>query len=164
PPLRNVSNRDRPRAYWQAQVDAGGSVSMTIRNLLIPILEEVEFDNQLAVGHEVTRAITDRIKAVFIRSDPNVAFASLPPVIAAAGVTAAQIEQEGRKVQAAARARFNAWCKEKGVEQGQMGTPAPIVCADWSERVGSLEGILVRLGRVSDLIILNKTGCLWLPY
>jgi hypothetical protein len=87
---------------------------MTMRNLLIPIFEGIEFDNQLSVALDIAQILKSRINAIFIRPNPESAFANLPPMIAAAGMTAAEIEREGRKSEASSHSYFDVWCKEKG--------------------------------------------------
>ena len=124
---------------------------MTMRNLLLPIFEGIEFDNQLSVALDIARAFKSHIDAVFLRPEPQ---STLPPVMAAAGVTAAEIEREGRKAEAFAHAHFDAWCRENRVA-GQRDDVGAMV-ATWSERIGPLESAIARRGRLSDLIIVNK--------
>jgi hypothetical protein len=124
---------------------------MAMRNLLLPVFEGVEFDNQLSVALEIARAFKSHIDAVFLRPEPQ---STLPPVMAAAGVTAEEIEREGRKAEASAHARFDAWCRENQVT-GQRNNLVEMV-ATWSERIGPLENAIARRGRLSDLIVVNK--------
>jgi Universal stress protein family len=129
---------------------------MTMRNLLIPIFEGIEFDNQLSVALDIAHPFKSHINAVFIRPDPESAFANLPSVIAAAGMTAAEIDREGRKSEASAHSYFDVGCKEKRIGQGQRNDLVATIVATWSERIGPLESIIARLGRLSDLIIVNR--------
>jgi nucleotide-binding universal stress UspA family protein len=128
---------------------------MSIRSLLIPAFEGIEFDDQLTVALDMAHIVNGHIDVAFIRPDPETAFASLPPVIAAAGVTAAEIDQEGLKAEAAARALFDAWCKKKEISRERNDLVEAIV-ATWSHRIGRLEDLILRLGRLSDLIIVNR--------
>ena len=124
---------------------------MAMRNLLLPVFEGVEFDNQLSVALEIARAFKSHIDAVFLRPESQ---STLPPVMAAAGVTAEEIEREGRKAEAAAHAHFDAWCRANRIT-GQRNDLVEII-ATWSERIGPLENAIARRGRLSDLIVVNK--------
>jgi len=124
---------------------------MTMRNLLLRVFEGIEFDNQLSVALDIARAFKSHIDVVFLRPEPQ---STLPPVMAAAGVTAAEIEREGRKAEASAHAHFDAWCRENGVAE-QRNDLVEMV-ATWSERIGPLESAIAHRGRLSDLVIVNK--------
>lgn len=126
-----------------------------MKNLLLPVFEDIEFDSQLAVAWDIARAIKGHVDAVFIRPEPISAFKSLPPVIAAAGVSADEIEREGLNAEVGARRCFDAWCKGKEICR-ERNALVDSVAGTWSHHVGDLESLIVRLGRVSDLIILNR--------
>jgi len=128
---------------------------MTMRNLLLPVFEGIEFDTQLSVAFDIARAFRSHIGAVFLRPDPQSTFASLPAVIAAAGVTAAEIEREGRKAEKSAHSHFETWRKERQIAE-ERNELVEAVVATWSERIGPLEGAITRLGRLSDLMLVSR--------
>jgi nucleotide-binding universal stress UspA family protein len=125
-----------------------------MKNLLLPVFEGIEFDSQLAAAWEIARAVKGHIDAVFIRPDPINAFKSLPPVIASAVISADEIEKEGLNAEIASRKHFDGWCKSKEICR-ERSDLVDRMAATWSHHVGDLESLIVRLGRVSDLIILN---------
>ena len=49
-----------------------------MRNLLLPVFQGIEFDSQLAAALDIARSFNGHIDAVFIRPDPETAFASVP--------------------------------------------------------------------------------------
>jgi len=126
-----------------------------MKNLLLPVFDDIEFDSQLAAAWDIARAVKGHIDAVFIRPDPISAFKSLPPLIVSAGVTAEEIEKEGLNAEIAARSRFDAWCKSKEICRERNDLVDSVV-ATWSHHVGDLESLIARLGRVADVIILNR--------
>jgi hypothetical protein len=54
-----------------------------MRNLLLPVFERIEFDNQLSVALDIAHAFKSHIDVVFLRPEPQ---STLPPVMVAAGV------------------------------------------------------------------------------
>ena len=56
---------------------------MMMRNLLLPVFEGLEFDNQLSVALDIAHAFKSHIDVVFLRPEPQ---STLPPVMVAAGV------------------------------------------------------------------------------
>lgn len=126
-----------------------------MKNLLLPVFEDIECDSQLAVAWDIARTVKGHIAAVFIRPEPISAFKSLPPVIASAGVSAEEIEKEGLNAERNVRKHFDDWCKSKQICRERNDLIDSMV-ATWTHHVGQMENLIVRFGRVSDLIILNK--------
>jgi nucleotide-binding universal stress UspA family protein len=124
-----------------------------MRNLLLPVFEGIEFDSQLSVALDIAHAFKSHIDVMFLRPKPQ---STLPPVMVAAGVSAAEIEREGRKAEASAYAHFDAWCRENGVAEQRKDLVEMV--ATWSERIGALETAIARRGRLSDLVVVNKPG------
>jgi nucleotide-binding universal stress UspA family protein len=122
-----------------------------MRNLLLPVFEGIEFDNQLSVALDIAHAFKSHIDVMYLRPEPQ---STLPPVMVAAGVSAAEIEQEGRKAEASAHAHFDAWRRENGVAEQRKDLVELV--ATWSERIAPLESAIARRGRLSDLIVVNK--------
>jgi hypothetical protein len=95
------------------------------------------------------------IYASFIQLNPDAAFAYLPDVILAAGVTREVIERETLEAAATARGRFVDSRKRAEVpEAAEVWLDSCV--ATWSEQLGDIETVVVRLGRVSDLIVVPR--------
>jgi len=100
----------------------------------------------------VAKRLNGHIRAVFIQPHPDSAVAYLPEVILAAGVTREVIEREMREAAGAARDRFVDWRKRNDVPEA-AGVRLDSCFASWSERLGDIETVVARFGRVSDLIV-----------
>ena len=129
---------------------------MPIRNILVPICPDVEFDHQLDVALSLARRMEAHVNAVYIRPDPVVTLASIPEVAIAAGATVELIEREEQGAEAAARAKFESWRALHGLSCGIVDQSLRTPFACWSEQMGSIEAAVVRCGRLSDLIVLNR--------
>ncbi len=129
---------------------------MPIPSILVPICPDVEFDHQLDAALSLARGVEGHINAVYIRPDPVIAAAAIPEAMLAAGITADRIEREGREAEAGARAKFEAWRGEHRLACGIVDQSLRTPFACWSEVVGGLEATIVRRGRLSDLIVLNR--------
>jgi nucleotide-binding universal stress UspA family protein len=127
---------------------------MSIRNILIPVFQGIEFRHQLDAALQMGRREPVHINAVFIRPDAAIIAASMPDMAIAAGITIDHIEQEGREAEATARAKFEAWRLANNVEADDGNLR--VSNAGWRERVAPVETVMVEAGRLSDLIILSR--------
>ena len=103
----------------------------------------------------MAKRLNGHIRALFIQPHPDVAFAYLPDVILAAGVTREVIEREAAEAAAAAKGHFADWRKRNGVPEA-AGVRLDSCFASWSERLGDIETVVARFGRVSDLILVPR--------
>ena len=58
-----------------------------IRNILVPLTPEMSSDALLNAALSVAKGLNGHIRALFVQPHPDAAFAYLPDVILAAGVT-----------------------------------------------------------------------------
>jgi nucleotide-binding universal stress UspA family protein len=128
---------------------------MTIRNILVPVLPGVAFDNQLAAAVDLARSVEAHINAVFVLPDPVMLLAGVPAVALAAGVTVATIMRDDEAEAEAARAKFELWRKEEGLAASIVERSLRTPYARWSQRMGDVAPVVARCGRLSDLIVLN---------
>ena len=82
-------------------------------------------------------------------------FYRLSAVILAAGVTREVIERETLEAKAAAKSHFAEWRNRNEVPEAP-GVPLDSCVVSWSERLGDLETVVACLGRVSDLIVVQR--------
>ena len=123
-----------------------------IRTILVPLTTELPSEALLDAALLVAKRLNGHIRAVFIQPHPDSAVAYLPEVILAAGVTREVIEREMREAAGAARDRFVDWRKRNDVPEA-AGVRLDSCFASWSERLGDIETVVARFGRVSDLIV-----------
>ena len=126
-----------------------------IRNILVPLTPEMSTDALLDAGLSLAKRLNGHIRALLIQPDPDAAFAYLPDVILAAGVTREVIERETLEAAAAAKNHFGEWRKRNEVPEA-AGVSLDSCFASWSERLGDLETVVARFGRVSDLIVVQR--------
>src|SRR5215469_16776902 len=82
-----------------------------IRNILVPLTPEMSSDALLNAALSVAKRLNGHIRALFVQPNPDAAFAYLPDVILAAGVTREVIERETLEATATAKDRFVDWRK-----------------------------------------------------
>jgi len=126
-----------------------------IRTILVPLATELPSETLLDAAFLVAKRLNGHIRAVFIQPSPQAAFAYLPDVILAAGVTREVIEREMLEATAEAKDRFVDWRKRNNIPEA-MGVSLDSCFASWSEQFGDIETLVARLGRVSDLIVVQR--------
>jgi nucleotide-binding universal stress UspA family protein len=126
-----------------------------IRTILVPLTPEMSSDDLLDAALSVAKRLNGHIRALFIQSHPDAAFAYLPDVILAAGVTRQVIEREALEATAAAKNRFAEWRKRNNVPEA-AGVRLDSCFASSLEQLGDLETVVARFGRVSDLIVVPR--------
>ena len=126
-----------------------------IRNILVPLTPEMSSDALLNAALSVAKRLNGHIRALFVQPHPDAAFAYLPDVILAAGVTREVIEREALEATAAAKDRFDSWRKRNDVPD-DAGVRLDSCFVSWSERFGDIETVVARFGRVSDLIVVPR--------
>jgi nucleotide-binding universal stress UspA family protein len=126
-----------------------------IRTILVPLTSELLSEALLDAAVLVAKRLNGHIRALLIQPNPNTAFAYLPDVVLAAGVTREVIEREALEAAAAAKDRFVGWRKRHSLPD-TAGVRLDSCFASWSERFGDIETIVARFGRVSDLIVVPR--------
>jgi nucleotide-binding universal stress UspA family protein len=126
-----------------------------IRTILVPLTKELLSETLLDAALLVAKRLNGHIHALHIQPHPDVAFAYLPDVILAAGVTREVIEREALEAAAVAKDRFVGWRKHNNVPDA-AGVPLDSYFASWSEQFGDIETVVARFGRISDLIVVAR--------
>ena len=126
-----------------------------IRTMLIPLTTELLSEPLLDAALLVAKRLNGHIRALFIQPHPDAAFAYLPEVILAAGVTREVIERETLEAAAAAKDRFVSWRKRNNVPE-TAGVQLDSCFVSWSERLSDIETAVARFGRVSDVIVVQR--------
>jgi hypothetical protein len=126
-----------------------------IRTILVPLTTELSSEPLLDAALLVAKRLNGHIRALSILPNPDTAFAYLPDVILAAGVTREVIARETQEAAAAAKDRFVDWRKHNNVPE-TPGVRLDSCFASWSEQLGDIETIVARFGRVSDFIVVSR--------
>jgi nucleotide-binding universal stress UspA family protein len=128
-----------------------------IRTILVLLAEGFSGELLLNAALLVAKRTNSHIRAMFIRPDPEAALAYMPDVIIAAGATREAVERETHNAAAAEKAQFEKWQTQNGVP-ADAGGRLDSCFATWSERVGEIETLVTRFGRISDLIVLQRVA------
>jgi nucleotide-binding universal stress UspA family protein len=126
-----------------------------IRTILVPLTPQLPAEALLDAALAVAKQLNGHVHALFALPNPGDAFAYIPDVVLAAGVTREVLEREMLEAAAAAKARFLAWQKRNNVPEAS-GVRLDSCFANWSELFGDLETIVARFGRISDLIVVPR--------
>ena len=126
-----------------------------IRSILVPLTTELPSEALLDAALLVAKRLNAHIRALFVQPNPATAFAYLPDVILAAGVTREVIERETQEAAASAKERFVDWRKRNNVPEA-AGVRLDSCFASWSEQLGDIETVVAHFGRVSDLIVVQQ--------
>jgi len=126
-----------------------------IRTILVPLAEGIEHDPVLDTALWLGRQLDSHIQAVFIQPDPAAIRPFIPDTVAIAIGGEAGLERELRQAEVDQQQYFATWCAGNevatSVAPGFTGSSA-----SWSASVGDIETIVTRLGRVSDLIVVQR--------
>jgi nucleotide-binding universal stress UspA family protein len=126
-----------------------------IRTILVPLATELSSEPLLNAALIVAKRLDSHIRALFVQPNPDIAFAYLPEVILAAGVTPEVIEREMLESAAAEKDHFMAWRNRNNLPEAG-GVRLDSCFAVWSEQSGEIEEVVARFGRLSDLIVVQR--------
>jgi nucleotide-binding universal stress UspA family protein len=126
-----------------------------LRTILVPLTAGLASDPVLDAALVLARRLNSHIRALFILPNPHSAFAYLPDVVLAAGVTREIIERETQEAAAEAKERFTGWRTRNNVPE-TAGGRVDTCFASWAEQIGEIEAVVTRCGRLSDLIVVPR--------
>jgi nucleotide-binding universal stress UspA family protein len=126
-----------------------------IRTILVPLATELPNEALLDAALIAAKRLDAHIRALFVQPDPATAFAYVPDVILAAGVSREVIEREMREMATAEKDHFIAWRNRNNLPEGG-GVRVDSCFATWSEQSGEIEAVVARFGRLSDVIVVQR--------
>ena len=126
-----------------------------IRTILVPLATELPNEALLDAALIAAKRLDAHIRALFIQPDPGAAFAYVPDVILATGVSREVIEREMLEMAAAEKDHFTAWRNRNNLPEAG-GVRVDSCFATWSEHSGEIEALAARFGRLSDLIVVQR--------
>jgi len=127
----------------------------------VPLATELSSEPLLNAALIVAKRLNSHIRTLFVQPNPDIAFAYLPEVILAAGVTPEVIEREMLERVAAEKDQFMAWRNRNNLPEAG-GVRLDSCFATWSAQSGEIEAVVARFGRLSDMIVVQRPtrGCL----
>jgi hypothetical protein len=88
-----------------------------IRSILVPRTTELSSGALLDAALAVATQLNGHVRALFVLPNPDAAFAYVPDVVLAAGVTREVLEREMLETRAAAKDSFLAWRKRNKIPE-----------------------------------------------
>ena len=133
---------------------------MTYRTLMAVLQGGKADRNCLKAAQAAARPFGGHIEALHVRADPK-AFLDYTGD-AMTGEVYAQlmdaVEKESADKSRKARAEFDAWTKEAGVDLASEPTAGAAVTASWAEKMGSEDRVVGRDGMLRDLLVLLSSA------
>ena len=126
-----------------------------MRTILVPLTAGMAGEPVLDTALALARRVDGHIRAMFILPNPHTAFAYLPDVVLAAGVTREIIERETQEAAAEGQKRFVDWRTLNEVPE-TAGGRLDTCYATWVEQIGEIETVVTRWGRLSDLTVVPR--------
>ncbi len=128
-----------------------------IRTIFVPLAEGFSSRLLLDAALLVAKRTQAHIRAMFVRPEPEAALAEIPDVMIGAGATPEAVERESRRAAAVEKTRFESWQRGNNTP-GDGGADAGSWFATWSDKVGEIETVVARYGRVSDLTVVRRVA------
>jgi nucleotide-binding universal stress UspA family protein len=129
---------------------------MALRCILVPSTAADDNTDRLKVALSLSQRLQAHIRLLYVRSDPTKVYANLPEVIIATGVTAKQIDDNGRQEAERCRTAFEQFCAKAAIRSDGQYLDLQSTFGTWIEQVGDVESHVALAGRVSDLILVNR--------
>lgn len=125
-----------------------------IRTILVPMAGQSSTEPLLDAALAAARIIDADIRALFIQPDPATALGYMAEISLAGRSPEAVICEVG-EIAAGVRDDFRTWQRDNHVPPAVRGSREG-VSARWSERVGPVEAVVTRFGRLSDIIVTHR--------
>ena len=126
-----------------------------IRTVFVPLAEALSSSLLLDAALLVAKRTQAHIRAMYIRPEPEAALADIPDIVIAAGVTWEAVECESRRVAALEKTRFEEWQARHNIPINR-GARLDGWYATWTDKLGEIEAVVARFGRVSDLVVVQR--------
>ena len=129
---------------------------MFLRCLLVPTAPGIEPTRRMDAALRLSRRLNAHIGVGFMAPGPEHVLASMATLVPVGQTTIEAIEQGVREAAADGKAALQAWCGRQGVAFMPTGERLDATFATWTEHSGEVEPILTSLGRVNDLVIVDR--------
>jgi nucleotide-binding universal stress UspA family protein len=129
---------------------------MFLRCLLVPTAPGIEATRRLDATLRLSRRLHAHIAVGFMAPGPQEVLAGMASLVPVDDTTIAAIEKGLRTAAEAGKAALRAWCTRQGVPFMPAGARLDATFATWAEHSGEVEPVLTRLGRVNDLVVVDR--------
>lgn len=129
---------------------------MFLRCLLVPTAPGNDPTRRMDAALRLSRRLHAHIGVGFMAPGPEHVLASMASLVPVGQTTIEAIEQGVREAATDGKAALQAWCGRQGVAFMPTGERLDATFATWTEYSGEVELILTSLGRVNDLVIVDR--------
>jgi nucleotide-binding universal stress UspA family protein len=126
-----------------------------IRTILVPLAENLASESLLDTALSLAKKFDAHLRAAFIRPDAESVRVIFPEIFGGAAGAYRELEQKMRQAETDERQCFENWYSRNTVSTGAKPDHAGW-SANWSLHIGDIETIVTRLGRVHDLIVVQR--------
>jgi nucleotide-binding universal stress UspA family protein len=114
----------------------------------------------LVAAHAVARIFDGHVEALHVRADPRAFLDYAGDAMTGEGYAQLMdaVEKETADKAATARAAFDAWARETGVEILSEPAATAKVSAAWAEKTGAEDRVVGRDGRLRDVVVLLSSA------
>ena len=128
---------------------------MTMRSILVPWWTGSVSTRQLDTAYAVARKVQAHIDVVFIQSEPERVTASADGAADSSTAAAGLPDRSSLEAQSQARSAFDEWRARLDVPSGMVDEQIRVPFADWTDRKGLPEQVILRRARLSDMTVLS---------
>lgn len=129
---------------------------MFLRCLLVPTAPGIDATPRLDAALRLGRRLHAHIGVAFLAPGPEHVLAGLASLVPVDDTTIEVIAQGVRESAADGKAALRAWCTRHGVAYMPTGERLDATFATWTELSGEVEPLLTRLGRINDLVVVDR--------
>ena len=129
---------------------------MFLRCLLVPTAPGIDATPRLDAALGLGRRLHAHIGVAFLAPGPEHVLAGLASLVPVDDTTIEAIAQGVRESAADGQASLRAWCARRGVAYMPTGECLDATFATWTELSGEVEPLLTRLGRINDLVVVDR--------
>ncbi|WP_419951696.1 universal stress protein [Methylobacterium sp.] len=129
---------------------------MFLRCLLVPTAPGINPTRRMDVALHLSQRLNAHIGVSFMAPGPEHVLANMASLVPVDCATIAAIEQGVREAADAGRAAILAWCGQRKVAFMTSSERLDATFVSWSELSGEVEPLLTRVGRVNDLVIVDR--------
>jgi nucleotide-binding universal stress UspA family protein len=129
---------------------------MFLRCLLVPTAPGIDPTRRMDTALRLSQRLHAHIGVSFMAPGPEHVLASMASLVPVDCATITAIEQGVREAEDAGKAAMQAWCAQRKVAFMPSGERLDATFVTWSELSGEVEPLLTRVGRVNDLVVVER--------
>jgi nucleotide-binding universal stress UspA family protein len=127
-----------------------------LRTILVPLAQGLSAQPALEAAFGLAKRMEAHLSVMFVRPNPTAVLPYLPLQFGGSQLMHDEVEREDWCSAGLDRSRFEGWRVRHEIQEAPVDDRLDSCFASWTERVGEIEPIVTRYGRVSDLIVMSR--------